>query len=413
MKKVKSVLRKTKLYPPTIISDCVPRTHIIENLNKNYRKKILTTIVAPAGYGKSQLASYWLNDLKVKSIWISLEKNDDDLTIFLQYLVESIDKIFKGKIKQTQEYLVSVDLPSIQVIAHTLVNELDSIEEEFIVVLDDYHVIEENLIHSIINGLLQYPPENMHLCIVTRKDPPLNISKLRAYDRMQEIRMNDLSFVLDEIPVLYKNMLNIDIDDSLSKTLIEKTEGWITGLRLAALSGSTLDELKEVLKPLHGSFGLVAEYLLEEVLEKQSSEIKTYLMCTSLLNRFCPELIDTILGQTKTEKTNLITGKTFIEWLDSSNLFIISLDDKGEWYRYHNEFQTLLQKSLKMSRKEKEINEFYFKASKWFEENDYIEEAIEHSLAGGDSINAAEIIERNRIITKDPDIGMLYVIGLI
>lgn len=401
MKKVNSVLRNTKLHPPPIISDYVPRTHIIDNINKNYQKKILTTIVAPAGYGKSQLASYLLNTLKVKSTWISLEKNDNNLNVFIQYLVASINKIFEGKIPQTKDYLVSVDIPSIQEVAHTFINELDSIEEDFIIVLDDYHVIEENAIHSLMNEILMYPPENMHLCIVTRKDPPLNISKLRAYDRMNEIRMDALSFDVKEIPVLYKNMLNIDIDDQLSNTLREKTEGWITGLRLAAHSVSTLDELKEVLKKVHGSFGLVAEYLVEEVLEKQPEDIKKYVMCTSLLNRFCPELIDTILTNKKPESPNSITGRYFIDWLVSSNLFIISLDDEREWYRYHHEFKALLKRLLNMGKKE--IKEFYSNASKWFEENNCIEDAIEYSLAAGDPKNAAEIIERNRIVAQDLD----------
>ena len=191
-----------KTIPAKTLNDHVHRVKLIEKLNNNYQKNALTLVSAPAGYGKSYLVSCWLNESNIPYGWISLSEDDNDLRTFLEYLVAAVKKVSPGKLEKTSDLLQAAELPPLSVITNTLINELDEIEKEFVLVLDDYHLIKEKKIHDLIDGLLQYPPDNMLLCIITRRDPPLKIGSLRAYNRMSEIRMEDLSFTIQEIPIL-------------------------------------------------------------------------------------------------------------------------------------------------------------------------------------------------------------------
>ena len=249
-------IQRTKLYPPKTVNDHVHRVRLLEKLNNNYQKNALTLVSAPAGYGKSYLVSCWLTESKLPYGWISLSEDDNDIGTFLEYLVAAVEKVFPEKLEKTSDLLQAAELPPVSVILNLLINELDEIEKEFVLVLDDYFLIKEKKIHDLIDGLLQYPPENMILCIITRRDPPLKIGSLRAYNRMNEIRMEDLSFKVQEIPVLYKNMIGLGISEETSERLLKRTEGWVTGLRLTAHSVKTIEQLETILKKMKLITGL-------------------------------------------------------------------------------------------------------------------------------------------------------------
>ena len=386
---------RTKLYPPKTVNDHVHRVRLLEKLNNNYQKNALTLVSAPAGYGKSYLVSCWLNESKIPYGWISLSEDDNDLRTFLEYLVAAVEKVSPEKLEKTSDLLQAAELPPVSVILNLLINELDEIDKEFVLVLDDYHLIKEKEIHDLIDGLLQYPPDNMVLCIITRRDPPLKIGSLRAYNRMSEIRMEELSFTVQEILVLYKNMIGLGISEEMSENLLKRTEGWVAGLRLTALSVKTIEQLEIILKKMKGENRLVTEYLIEEVLASQPEEYQKYLMKTSLLDRFCADVVEVLDITESTEKEKRISGVEFIEWLEKTNLFVIPLDDEHKWFRYHHEFQKLLQKQLKKKRSPEQINTIYKKASEWFEKEGFIDEAIQHFLLAKDIDAAAVLVEQH------------------
>ena len=375
---------RTKLYPPKTFNDHVYRVRLIEKLNNNYQKNALTLVSAPAGYGKSYLVSCWLNESNIPFGWVSLSEDDNDLRTFLEYLVAAVEKVSPGKLEKTSDLLQAAELPPVSVILNLLINELDEIDREFVLVLDDYHLIKEKKIHDLIDGLLQYPPDNMVLCIITRRDPPLKIGSLRAYNRMNEIRMEELSFTVQEIPVLYKNMIGLGISEEMSENLLKRTEGWVAGLRLTAHSVKTIEQLESMLKKMKGENRLVTEYLVEEVLSSQPEEYQKYLMKTSLLDRFCADVVEVLDITESTEKEKKISGKEFIEWLEKTNLFVIPLDDENKWFRYHHEFQRLLQKQLKKKRSTEQIKTIHKKVYEWFDKYGYMEETVEHAIEADD-----------------------------
>ena len=225
----------TKIYRPPVTPDQVFRQPLIDKLKaKQYLP--LTLVVAPAGYGKSVTISQWLDQTSNPNAWISLDDEHNSPRIFMDYLVAAIQQIFPGSLDNFKSILESNDSLTYNTLVPSLINELDAIGEEFILVLDDYYLIRENAVHTIVNDLLAYPPQNMHLVIITRMDPPLNINSLRAYSRVHEIRMKELSFNEEETAKLFKTVLDLDLPDETIQNLLDKTEGWAVGLHLACLS---------------------------------------------------------------------------------------------------------------------------------------------------------------------------------
>jgi LuxR family maltose regulon positive regulatory protein len=390
-----STILTTKLHRPPLPADHVSRTKVLKHLDK-FRQCPLTLVSAPAGYGKSILVSSWLIERKIPTAWISLDEDDNHLQIFLEYVIASLQKIFPENLKKTTKLVKSVELPPLNIITSILLNDLDEIDEEFVLVLDDYHLIVEKKIHDLLDQILRFPPENMSLCIVTRRDPPLNINSLRAYNRLSEVRMNDLVFDRNEIEMLIKKILGFPVSENTSESLLEKTEGWVAGLILTALSVSTIEELENRLKKVGGNFQLVTEYLIEEVLSKQPEDFQNYLIKTSLLDRFCSEITEELYQPEPENGYKKTSGSEFIAWLTTTNLFIIPLDDEQKWFRYHHEFQRLLQIQLKKRRTETEIKEIHKRASRWFETHGLIEEAIQHALKADDIQSAVNMVLENR-----------------
>jgi LuxR family maltose regulon positive regulatory protein len=385
----------TKLHRPPVVMNHVHRPHLLDRLNQ-YRQRPLTLVSAPAGYGKSVLISCWLEDCKDPVGWISLDKSDNDLRRFTTYLIAAVEKLYPGSCLHTQAQLNAVHLPSIKVLSKSLLNELDRIDQPFILVLDDYYLIKETAVHNLIAEILKHPPPSLHLVIVGRHDPPFPIATLRAQSKMTEIRTKDLRFTLAETEMFLNQLLGIEIDPSTATALEVKTEGWVTGLRLAALS------MREQIGIIDSSLlepdvdaQYVMEYLFAEVFSRQPPEISQYLLRTAILGRFCGPLCEAVCAPAVDASTRAFGGWNFIAYLKKENLFLIPLDAENRWFRFHHLFQKLLVNQLKHHCSPEEINALHARASAWFAEDGLIEEALDHALAAGETAIAIKLVARH------------------
>ncbi len=386
---------RTKLHRPPIDRAHLHREHLLDRLNQS-RCRPLTLVSAPAGYGKSTLASCWMEACDVPSAWVSLDENDNDLRIFLSYFVYAIQQIFPAACTETQSMLGIDPLPSVSVLARNLINELDQIDKSFILALDDYHMIRDKSIHEIIAKLLRHPSAFMHLVLIGRRDPPLPLTALRAKGQMIEMRAQELRFSLEETVVLLQQMTGVKVDKSAAAILEEKTEGWVTGLRLAALSMRDRNDLKRVLASLPVENRFVMDYVVTEILSHHSPAVQACFLKASVLNRFCAPLCDAVCFSGAESGECDLNGRQFVELLENANLFVIPLDDKREWFRYHHLFQALLKRQLRQRYNAEEIVTLHKQASAWFAENGYIEEALSHAHEIGDNEAAARLVKQYR-----------------
>ncbi|MGD9074490.1 MAG: LuxR C-terminal-related transcriptional regulator [Desulfobacteraceae bacterium] len=327
---------------------------------------------------------------------MSLDENDNDLHQFLNYFVAAVQSIFPSACSDTLPLANAPTMPPIPVLASSLANELDSIEQGFILVLDDIHRIHERSVYDLLNMLLDHPPRPMHLVLIGRRDPLLPISKLRASNRMTEIRTLDLRFNAMETAAYLQSVLGEQINESTAAALAERTDGWVAGLRLAILAMRGQDNALSKLLELKGTTGYLMDYLISEVLDSQIPAIRRYLLSTSILDRFCVPLCDVLCAPDLEPGEGEIDGQGFITLAQESNLFMIPLDTENRWLRYHHLFQNLLQSQLKRRCSPKEIATLHSRASEWFESQGLITESIKHALAAGDPESAADIIERHR-----------------
>lgn len=327
---------------------------------------------------------------------MSLDEDDNDLRLFMSYMLAAIQTMFPEIGNETNALLKSPHLPPVSVLARNLTNELDRVDKTFILTLDDYQVIHENKVHDLVAELLKHPPEPMHLVLCTRRDPPLPLTSLRARAHMTEIRTRDLRFSVAETAAYVRRAAEIPIDESEAAILEQKTEGWVTGLRLITLSLHLREDLERTLAGLPEGNRYVLDYMAEEVVSQQPEAIQDFLLSTSILNRFCGSLCDAVcVSDTASEKRE-VNGREFLDWAEQSNLFVIPLDDEYRWFRYHHLFQDLLQRLLKRQASADDIDVRHKRASAWFEKNGLIHEAIQHSLAANDSAEVGQIIKRHR-----------------
>jgi LuxR family maltose regulon positive regulatory protein len=385
----------TKLHRPALGSDHVHRTRLLDRLNKRLYRP-LTLVSAPAGYGKTTLMTCWLESCDLPSAWVSLDENDNDLRMFLAYFLSAVQSMFPDAAREIRAMLNSPELPELRTLALSLINELDQIENNFILVLDDYHVIHDKAVQDLVIELLKHPPAPMHLVLTARRDPSMPLTKLRAWSHMTEIRVQDLLFSAEETVMFLQGMLDIQVDRATAFVLKEKTEGWITGLRLAALSLRNRSDLDRIIANLPEENHFVTDYLFTEVLLSQPEDIHEYLLATAILNRFCVPLCDAVCVPGTRSWECKIGGRQFIKWLKDSDLFMVPLDDQGRWFRYHRLFQQLLQDRLKNKFSPDDIANLYKRAGTWFGENGLIEEALDYALKGGDTETAIRMATQHR-----------------
>lgn len=385
----------TKLQCPPVGPDILPRDRLSGKLHEGCLMP-LTLISAPAGYGKSTLAGRWVRDCERPYGWITLDRDDNDLRRFIGYLLFALQQTFPEEVLYSKTLVETDNLTAPEKLARYLLNDLHLIPEHFNMVLDDYQCITDWAIHDLISTLLKHPAENMHLILVTRHDPPLPITPLRANGHATDIRATDLRFTLSETRAFLNNKLDIQVDDTLVELLEKKIEGWPAGLRLASIYLRNQVDLEQSLEDLRGSSGYITEYLFEEVLEKQGPEITKYLIEASILDRFCAPLCQVMHRNNGNTGCKGISAGQFIDGLVEENLFTIALDNDGCWFRYHHLFREFLLGFLRKQLTYERATELHHLAAGWLSEKGLIEEAIHHTLAAGDKQAAVSLVLDHR-----------------
>ena len=393
---MRQALLATKLHIPPTRAELVPRPRLIEQLNEGLHRK-LTLISAPAGFGKTTLVSKWVNDLRlhvangnriVDTIaWFSVDDRDTDPVRFLTYFIGALDRA-KGNDaaigKRAMGMLQSPYPPPAEVVLTSLINDVTGAPDRILLVLDDYHTIAPSQIDEALTFLLEYLPTQLHLVVVTREDPQLPLARLRARGELIEVRAVDLRFSFQEAAeFLGRTMrLNLSAEDVLA--LESRTEGWIAGLHLAAISMQGHEDPSSLVKSFTGSHRFVLDYLIEEVVEQQPPSIQTFLLQTAVLNRLTGSLCDALTG--------LDSGRATLEMLEHANLLIVPLDEERHWYRYHHLFIELLRQRLRQKQPDW-IPGLHERASEWYGQNGFTDEAIEHALCRKDFERAADMVQ--------------------
>ena len=345
----------------------------------------MTLISAPAGFGKTTLLSGWIKQTTIPVCWISLDDDDNDPVRFLSYLVSALQTIDKEIGESIQPALRSPQPPaSLTLLAYLISDVGDAIgKKEIALVLDDYHVIHQTAVHEIVDYLLKYLPLNFHLIISTRADPPLPLARMRARSELIELREADLRFSDEEAVEFFNQIKGQNLISSDISELNRRTEGWVTGLQMALLSLKGKGDKNKFIQSFTGSNRFVIDYLIEEVLDQQPERIRTLLLKTSILAEFSGDLCQALTG--------FEDSQAIVEKMERGNLFVIPLDDRREWYRYHHLFADLLYRRLSASMPES-VKELHNKASTWFEENHYLGKAVEHALAANDFRKSLRLI---------------------
>jgi LuxR family transcriptional regulator, maltose regulon positive regulatory protein len=382
----------TKLYIPPSRPKIVIRSRLIEQLNKGLSAGHKLTIVsAPAGFGKTTLVSEWISALTLipspagrRAVWLSLDEGDNDPTRFLAYLIAGLRTISKDIGEGILSQLDSPQPPAIESILTSLLNEIAAIPNGFIFVLDDYHLIEAEQIDRAITFLIEHLPPQMHLVIATREDPSLPLARLRARGQLTELRAADLRFTPAEAADFLNQVMGLSLSIEDIAALETRTEGWIAGLQMAAISMQGRPDAASFIRSFTGSHRFVLDYLLEEVLQRQPAEIQLFLLHTSILERLCGPLCESVLG------TPPGSGQSTLDELERANLFLVPLDNERRWYRYHHLFGELLRQRLGNPM---ELSEYHLRATTWYESNDDLAQAFQHALAAGDFERAARIAE--------------------
>jgi len=380
-----STLLTTKLYRPPAAANEVARPALFARLHEGLSHKLIL-LSAPPGFGKTTLVSQWLAGCGRPSAWLSLDEGDNDFIQFLRYLIAAVHTCVPNACPTTQSLLTATNLPGVDYLADVLVSELTTLTEPLILVLDDYHAIRSSEVHQIMRHLLRYRPPALHPVILTRTDPPLHLGRLRMTQQITEIRAGDLRFGLAETRQYLQMHGDQPLDEAIVRALQTRTEGWVIGLQLACLSMQN-QAPQEFVARFGGGNRLLIGYLVEEVIAGLPKPVAEFLIRTALLDRFCAPLADALLADSLWPGTSQAT----IAQLEADNLFVILLDDEGEWYRYHDLFRDFLLHRLRHERSPEAVTHLHKCASAWLAEAGLIEDALRHSLAAGDESAAAEL----------------------
>jgi LuxR family transcriptional regulator, maltose regulon positive regulatory protein len=378
-----ATLLTTKLHIPRPLPRVVPRPRLIERLNEGLHRK-LTLVSAPAGFGKTTLVSEWVSEADRPIAWLSLDEGDSDPTRVLTYLVAALQTVSPNLGEGVLGALQSPQPPPIESMLTVLLNEISTLPEKFILVLDDYHLIDAKPIDDALAFLLEHLPPQVHLVIATREDPHLPLARLRARGHLTELRAADLRFTSSEAAEFLNQVMGLGLTADDIAALESRTEGWIAGLQLAALSMQGRGDVPGFIRAFAGDDRYIVDYLIEEVLQRQPEHVRSFLLETSILDRLSGPLCDAVTGQDD--------GKTLLETLQRGNLFVVPLDDKRRLFRYHHLFGDVLQVHATDEQPD-QIPIRHRRASEWYERNGLPSEAIRHALAARDFERAANLIE--------------------
>lgn len=428
----------TKLYIPPLRPNLTPRPRLIERLNRGLRQAPgVTLISAPAGFGKTTLVNEWLRQSDLCAAWLSLDETDNDPVRFLTYLVAALQQIGHTIGQIGQGIVQTPHSAPTEAMLTVLINEIAATSTPFVLVLDDYHVIKAQSIHHALTFLLEHLPphtgpggqcQGMHMVITCRADPPLPLARWRGRGQLTELREADLRFTSEEAAAFFNRISGLNLSAAQVKALVNRTEGWITGLHLAALSMQGHDDLTGFINGFTGSHRYILDYLTDEVLSRQPEEVQGFLLRTSILDRLSGPLCDAVVvrgaGEQRSRGENDLSApppdssapwpvgppassQEILEYLESANLFLISLDDERHWYRYHHLFADLLRHRLRRN-SPGQLPALHRRASEWYEQNGLPAEAIGHALAAADFERAAALIEQSaREVLTRGEIAML------
>ncbi|MCC6145944.1 MAG: tetratricopeptide repeat protein [Anaerolineaceae bacterium] len=386
-----------KLYIPPPRPKIVSRPRLIEILNAGLNCKLIL-ISAPAGFGKTTLISEWIASCGRQVAWLSLDEGDSNPSRFLSYLINAIQLIKPGVGERLLPALQSQEPPQIDVILTVLLNEITLIPDSFFVILDDYHMVESQLVDHALTFLIEHLPPRINLVIASREDPSLPLARLRAKGQLTELRASDLRFSPSEAADFLNQVMGLCLSAEEVSALDIRTEGWIVGLQMAALSLRGHPNTGDFIRSFTGSHRFVLDYLVEEVLAYQTEEIQDFLLQTSILDRLCGSLCSCICSGLT------MPGQKILEHLERSNLFIVPLDNERRWYRYHHLFSDLLRKHLEEKLTSDEIADSRIKASIWYENNGLILDAFRQAASANDIARAERLMEHKEMPIDLPGI---------
>src|SRR3954471_5430471 len=382
-------LLETKFHVPRRGRGLVPRPRLIEGLSRR-AESALTLVSAPAGFGKTTLLTEWLAAWLAaapadgrSAAWLSLDPRDNDPALFLRDLVAALDAAVPG-VGSNAVGLLQSSRPATETVLTTLLNDLNAVANDVVLVLDDFHVIEAPDVQGGMTFLLEHLPPRIHLVIAARADPSLPLARLRGRGELVEVRAADLRFTPDEAAAYLNGVMGLALTPRDVEALEGRTEGWIAALQLAALSMQGRDDVAGFIAGFAGNDRYIVDYLAEEVLQRQPDHVRDFLLQTSILSRLNGSLCEAVSGQDG--------GKAMLEALDRGNLFLVPLDDRRRWYRYHHLFADVLRARL-LDEQPDRVRELHLRASDWYERNGERSEAIHHALAAPDFERAADLVE--------------------
>ncbi len=373
----------TKLYIPRPRPHVVSRPRLLERLNEGLHRK-LTLIAAPAGFGKTTLVSEWVKGIERPAAWLSLDEGENDPTRFLTYMVAALQTIAPNIGEGVLGVLQSLQPPPPEAMLTALLNEITTLPDYFVLVLDDYHVLEAKPVDLALTYLVEHLPPQMHLVIATREDPQLPLARLRVGGQLTEVRAADLRFTASEAAEFLNQVMGLSLSAADIAALEDRTEGWIAGLQLAALSMQGHQDVPGLIRAFTGDHRYIVDYLVEEVLQRQPAPVRSFLLQTAILDRLHGPLCDAVTGQEE--------GNARLEALERGNFFVVPLDDKRHWYRYHHLFAEVLSAHL-LAEQPDQVSTLHRRASAWYERHGSAADAIRHALAAEDFVRAADLVE--------------------
>ncbi len=379
-------LLSTKYHHPTVPAKCIPRPHLVRRLSEGLdADRQLTLLSAPPGFGKTTCISAWIDTLDFPVAWLSLDPSDDDPARFFSYFIAALQQV-NDQIGGEIESVLSTGAPiAPESIATVIINDIQKLEGKVLFALDDFHVLQEPVILQFIERIIANQPRQLHIILITREDPALPLARLRASNKMTEIRAIDLRFTNSETGQFLQDVIDLPVSRKDIEVLEDRTEGWVAGLQLAGLSMRGRNDISSYIASFSGSHRHVINYLTEEVFNHQPEEIQSFLLQTSILDRLNGDLCDAV--------TQRADSSILLENLLNSNLFLVPLDDEQRWYRYHHLFADLLRTLLRRVRTGKDIENLHQRASQWYTGQGMIFEAVEHALAAQDYPLAVHLIE--------------------
>jgi LuxR family maltose regulon positive regulatory protein len=375
----------TKVSLPVLRHILVPRKNVLRQLNAGIQDgHLLTLVSAPAGYGKTTTIRMWVEGAGYPVAWVTLEKSDNDLKQFLTYVLTALGQAGDDLAQAALEVVENAQEINLPRILGLLINDLGDLDQPVLLVLEEYHLIENERIDQAIEFMLNQAIPNLHLVITTREDPNLPLTRLRVRNQLTEIRAADLSFSLDEAGEFFSNVMGVNLSKREMEVLKNRTEGWVAGLQLAALSLRESRDPTKFVEAFRGTHRHVLDYLIQEVLNSQPEEIRAFLQRTSILDQLSPSLCEAVTGQEASRK--------YLHYLETNNLFLVSLDEERTWYRYHALFAELLKNQLVLSEPER-VDDLHERAAGWYQKNGFIRRAVEHAFQISSSKKVSELIE--------------------